>query len=279
MRKISLAKENNKNVAIFGASGFIGGCLNQFLRDFGFDNICTPNLRQEIPKNMTFDIGFWCVGKTANFRDNTVETIDAHVNLLSTVLSNNQFGRFVLISSTRVYQGSVNTYPSEPLTLQPLMADDIYNISKLLGESLVKRYCPKNSLVLRVSNILGPMEEKRDTFIGQILRAIEKGTLTLGTTLDSEKDYLWISSAMQQIYEHGFSERIGVMNIASGENISNERWILEFEKRFQFCWSVSDVARRTIFPKIELDDSFKIKLYDEPIRNVCTTTQIKAKYE
>ena len=257
----------------------MGRGLNQYLKKMGCNNIYRPDLRRETPKNMTFDIGFWCIGKTANFRDDIVETIDAHVNLLNTVLSNNEFGRFVLISSTRVYQWSGATHPSAPVTLRPLMADDLYNISKVLSESLVVQHCPTNSLILRVSNILGPMEEKRNTFIGQLLRAIEKGTLVLDTTLDSEKDYLWISSAMQQICEYGFSEKTGVANIASGQNISNRRWILAFEGKFQFCWSVSDIAKRTIFPRIEIDGTYNIESHDEPIGKVCATTQIKAKYE
>jgi len=128
-----------------------------------------------------------------------------------------------------------------------------------------------------VSNILGPAEETRDTFIGQLLRAIEKGTLILETTLDSEKDYLWISSAIQQIYEQGFSEKTGVLNIGGGQNITNEEWIAAFERKFQSCWSVSDIAKRTIFPRIELDDSYKIARFNDPIINVCATTQIRAK--
>lgn len=277
MRKTPLVIENNKNVVIFGASGFIGGYLNQYLEKMGFKNVSTPALRQEIPKRRIFDIGFWCIGKTANFRDSTIETLDAHVNLLNAVLSNNEFGRFVLLSSTRVYQWSGDTHPSAPITLQPSMTDDLYNISKLLGESLVTQHLPEKSLILRVSNILGPAEETRNTFIGQLLRAIEKGTLILDTTLDSEKDYLWISSAIQQIYEQGFSEKTGVLNIGGGQNISNEEWIAALERKFQFCWSVSDIAKRTIFPRIELDDSCKITALIDPIINVCATTQIRAK--
>ncbi len=277
MRKIPLAIENNKKVVIFGASGFIGGFLNQYLKQMGFRNICTPSLRQEIPKNVSFDIGFWCIGKTANFRDSTTETVDAHVTLLNAVLSQNQFGRFVLLSSTRVYQWSNHTYPTAPLPSQPLVPDDLYNISKLLSENIVTQYHPKNSLIIRVSNIVGPMEETRNTFIGQLLRAIEKGRLILETTLDSEKDYLWISQAIQKIYEQGFSKKIGVTNIGGGQNISNAKWIEALEKKFQFFWSVSDHAQQTIFPKIKLDACYKIEPHNEPIVKVCATTKIRPK--
>ncbi|HXP50012.1 MAG TPA: hypothetical protein VN922_08665, partial [Bacteroidia bacterium] len=90
---------------ILGSNGFIGSSLHKYLSERSEDCFCPP-------RNYIFDekenLGhvIYCIGLTADFRDNPIETVNAHVSKLIKVLENTKYESFLYLSSTRVYAGN-----------------------------------------------------------------------------------------------------------------------------------------------------------------------------
>jgi hypothetical protein len=81
----------------------------------------------------------YCIGLTADFRSRTFDTVEAHVCTLLDVLRRGEFESIVYLSSTRLYAGSDSTSEETSIRISPF---DVYNTSKLAGESLVLKLRP-----------------------------------------------------------------------------------------------------------------------------------------
>ena len=121
---------------ILGASGFIGSHLVKFLRTKGFELLA---LRRE--ESLRGDLGhvIYCIGLTADFRTRPLDAMEAHVSRLVEVLRQNNFISLLYLSSTRVYQRLPLDSMADETAIIPVDTNDpsdIYNLSKLAGESI-----------------------------------------------------------------------------------------------------------------------------------------------
>ena len=139
---------------ILGASGFIGSNLVKFLEQKGVECFCPERDYQYTKKE---DLGHvvYCIGMTSDFRFKPVETIEAHVCKLNQVLNNSLFSSFLYLSSTRVYNGCVSGDESSNLSVNPNDFSDLYNISKIMGESVCLSKENEKIRVARLSNVIG----------------------------------------------------------------------------------------------------------------------------
>lgn len=205
---------------VFGDKGFIGRNLTKHLLHKGYD---VNRISRDNFVTSTESLGnvFYCIGMTANFRSQPYATIDAHVCLLKKILETSTFDSFTYLSSTRIYQGAKDTHEEAPLEVLPIKLDYIYNISKIMGESLCIN-SNANVKIVRLSNVFGE-DMPPDTFLSRILSdAVNKKNVEFLTSAISAKDYVSIEDVVRWLPQIAIHGKHTIYNVASGKNTSNQ---------------------------------------------------------
>ena len=161
-------------ITILGASGFIGSQLARKLAAGGA-NYRAIGRNDPIP-NENLGHVIYCIGVTADFRTRPLDTVEAHVCALIELIRGHQFESLLYLSSTRVYAGDDSSNEEKPLHVSPPNAPDLYNISKVMGESIVLN-CAPNARVARLSNVYGP-DFDSDNFLPSIVRDASGNTIS-----------------------------------------------------------------------------------------------------
>lgn len=176
---------------IFGGTGFIGSHLVAFLEGKGY-RVYVPK-RAEVFSDLS-DLGrvIYCIGVAGDFRPRPFDTIELNVELLSKILRSGTFTSFVYLSSTRIY-GSKDfvsrAAEDSRFTVFP-DSDAIYDLSKLLGESLCATQHSRNIQIARLSNVVGA-HLNSSTFLGALASTIQsKTTVVIKEGPNSSKDYI-----------------------------------------------------------------------------------------
>lgn len=231
---------------ILGASGFIGSHLRAHLEETGHE--CFAPARGDASV-FGQELGhvIYCIGLTADFRQRPFDTVRAHVCLLAEVLEKAKFESLLYLSSTRVYTGAASGDEDAQL-----MAGDLYNISKLTGESLCFASGRANVRVARLSNVFGN-DFSSDNFLPSLIRsAVADGRVILGTTLDSAKDYVSIDDVASILPKIALAGKQRVYNVASGRNASNRELIKAIRDMTGCTMKVAEHARHVSFPPIQI---------------------------
>jgi nucleoside-diphosphate-sugar epimerase len=238
-------------ITVLGASGFIGSALVKRLEETKVEYLA-PGRDEALTNRQLGDI-IYCVGLTADFRSRPFETVEAHVCHLARILRDCEFDSLVYLSSARVYQGQ-NTPASEVDSLQVSTSDqeDLYNISKIMGESLALA-STKKIRVVRLSNVYGN-DFTSQNFLSSIIReAVSKGRVTVRNTPDAEKDYVSLHDVVSALTKISREGKQRLYNLASGMNVSNQV-LLQKIHDFTGCEIVFDPsAAKTSFPAIRID--------------------------
>lgn len=206
---------------LIGGKGFVGRHLHQALQANGWDSYVAE---RDDPRLTTDDLGhvFYCAGLTADFRQRPYATVDAHVHLLSSILQHTRFASLTYLSSTRVYAGALNTQEDAALTVSAHLSGDLYNISKLMGESLCL-HGGRNVRVVRLSNVYGAGMPEQN-FLADILNAATKTKrVVFRSSPDSEKDYISITDVVRFLPIIATQGEIGIYNLARGRNTTHAR--------------------------------------------------------
>lgn len=246
---------------ILGGAGFIGSNLLRHLRQA--DHECfAPSRGADSLFCSPLGHVIYCIGLTADFRSRPLDTAEAHVCLLRRLLEHADFESLTYLSSTRVYTGASVTDETATLYVNPNQAGDLYNLSKLLGESLCLHGGRANTRVVRLSNIVG-LRPDPDTFIDQLLEEGRlSGRVMLHTALNSRKDYLYIDDAVFALERIAQSKAQGIINVASGEGVSNQQIVQFLESEMGFRVDVTANAPTWDFTAINtrrLKDEFAIR--------------------
>lgn len=196
----------------------------------------------------------YCIGLTADFRNRPWDTVDAHVGILRHLLAKGHFASLTYLSSTRVYLGSNAGHEDAPLTVRPEAPDQLYNLSKLMGESLCHAaHRPEKPVrVVRLSNVVGG-DLNSDNFIYALLReALATGTIQLNSSLDSAKDYIAlpdVTRMLEHIASHGQAR---CYNLASGQQTRHGEIVQAIATLTGARVSVAADAPRMDFPAIDI---------------------------
>ena len=239
------------HISVLGANGFIGKNLVNYLRDQGHQCDAPAKGDESIFHNPLGHV-IYAIGLTADFRSRPLDTVEAHVCLLRRLIEEGDFESLTYLSSTRVYTGSNTTDETAALRVQPSDFGDLYNLSKLMGESLCLHGGRANTKVVRLSNIVG-LRSDSDIFIDQLLdEGYAHGTIELRTALSSTKDYLYIDDAVSLISAIALSSQSGIFNVASGEGVENHQIVRLLEDEMGFETRVQEDAPAWDFVPIDI---------------------------
>jgi len=210
---------------IFGASGFVGSHLRQYLVTQGH-SVSTPARGEELDfVNAHSNIGhvIYAIGLTANFRQKPFETVEAHVSKLSDLIQRATFDSWVYLSSTRVYAGlGHDVLASEDSFLKVIPSlDMIYNLSKLTGESICVSQDNPTIRVARLSNVYG-VGMSGSTFLSSVIQeASSTGAVTINEAPKSSKDYVSVEDVSMLLTQIAMDGQSRIYNIASGQSTTH----------------------------------------------------------
>ena len=236
---------------ILGSTGFVGSNLKDFLIEKGEEVFCPPrNFIPESGKN--YGNVIYCIGLTSDFREKPSETIEAHVSLLNKLITNLKFESFIYLSSTRIYQHSNSTHEDDFIYVNPNIKGDLYNISKLMGESICLSNDNENIKVVRLSNVIGNDFNSGNFFYSILEHAINESKIELSQSLESSKDYIHISDVLSLIYKISKNGKERVYNLATGYNVANKELIDLLSKQIEFNLSIRQPVNNLVFNNIEI---------------------------
>jgi len=234
---------------VLGASGFIGSHLvAQLHRE---RQGCFPIGRGDsLPDDPGHIID--CTGLTADFRTRPFETVEAHVCRLLDILRRSTFESFLYLSSTRVYGvGDGIASEEDKVQVEPLKFDDIYNISKVMGEAVCFSLDKSNVRVVRLSNVYG-YDSKSENFMFTLIRdALCDSKIVLHVAPDSSKDHISVEDVVGILPRIAVSGEHRIYNAAHGVNTTVVE-IADRLKELTGCSVETTTEARTVcFPVID----------------------------
>lgn len=233
---------------ILGASGFVGSHLVRWLEARSLP-YWAPK-RDEGIFDRSLGHVIYCIGLTADFRQRPYDTARAHVCYLLDILEKAEFASFLYLSTTRLYRGMQTSHEDTGLQVNPLLPDDLYNISKIMGESVCFACNRTNVRVARLANVYGTDFSSTNFLFSVIRSAVDNGHVVLRTSMTSEKDYVSINDVVRLLPEIARSGRYRIYNVASGVNTTNGALTDAIQRETGCTIEVADKAETITFPPI-----------------------------
>ena len=215
---------SREHFTIIGGAGFIGSELGAYLSAQGA-SCGVPD--RDIPSQLEGPLGhvLYCAGTTADFRQRPFDTIEAHISQLNRILRDGRFDSLTYLSSTRVYIHSETTNENARISVDPNNPEDLFNLSKLSGESLCINSGRRNVRAIRVSNVIGEDPDAKN-FVFDLMRAAKvDGRIVLRSSLASEKDYIHIADVVAATAMIARGGTRPLYNLASGTNVTNQQMV------------------------------------------------------
>ena len=210
---------------VVGASGFVGSRLTASLRDAGHEVFAPARESQELFARPLGRL-IYCAGLTADFASRPFDTVQAHVGLLARLLQEGLFEHLVYLSSTRLYDGlgENNGSPASEthsLLLNPNEPRHLYDLSKGLGESLCLSTAGKRASVARLACVYDWQAGSPGFLSTWLQQAMQERQMFIDTASGIVRDYIHLDDVVAALIAMSTQQSTGIVNIATGENISN----------------------------------------------------------
>jgi nucleoside-diphosphate-sugar epimerase len=209
---------------IFGGKGFIGQNLSRYLEGRGH-KVWVPSHSALESHGQELGNVIYAIGLTGDFRSRPIDTVNAHVCKLIELLTHSQFDSWLYLSSSRVYSGlPINKPAREDMALCVNNdLDGLYNISKLMGESICLSIPNKTIKIVRLSNVYG-LGQSRHTFLGEVIdEIVRNGKIIIQEAADSEKDYIALNDVLPLLESIAISGKKRIYNVASGQPLRHDQ--------------------------------------------------------
>lgn len=204
---------------VLGARGFVGRHLVAHLDALGHE-VFAPERNDASIFDRPLDHVIYCIGLTADFRRKPFQTVHAHVSFLAEVLERADFESLLYLSSTRVYSRTADTCETALLSSDLCDPSDLFNLSKLLGESICLHSGRSGTRVARLSNVVG-FDSESENFLPTLIREALSGRIMLLTDPASAKDYIGLSDVLRVLPHIAIEGQERIYNVANGRNINN----------------------------------------------------------
>lgn len=206
-------------ITVLGARGFIGSHLVAALQ--AAQTPCFAPERDD-PAIFQQPLGhvIYCIGLTADFRSRPFATVRAHVEVLNRLLEHGNFASLTYLSSTRVYARAETACEDQQIPVLPSDPSDLYNISKLMGESLCLGSGVDRARVVRLSNVLGRDFQSDNLVMALIREGVGNGVLRMNSAADSSKDFVLIDDVVAMLPKIACFGRQRCYNLGTGRNLS-----------------------------------------------------------
>jgi nucleoside-diphosphate-sugar epimerase len=205
---------------VIGARGFIGARLAQALAADGHE-VQTP--ARGGPLDGPLGRVMYCAGLTGDYRTRPFDTVEAHVSLLSRVLAEGDFERLVYLSSTRLYQttGAAVAREDQPLRLDPNDPEQVYELSKALGENLAVNRSGGRGAAARLSYVFDWSPGAAGFLSDWLVRARDARDLDVASTSGDSRDYIHLDDVVRALRALADSDVNAVVNVAAGRGTRN----------------------------------------------------------
>ena len=251
MKSLAGEPKANRLITVLGATGFIGSHLVKRLGELG-RNFFAPDRDEAFTQRNYGDV-IYCIGVTADFRNRPFATVAAHVCHLTRVLEECDFDSLLYLSSVRVYKNSsAPAREDDALALNPAVPDDLYNISKVMGESLTLS-CGKKGRVARLANVYGKNFDSPNFLSAVIAEAVTKTEVIVRNAPDAEKDYVSVGDVVDSLIKIATQGEHSIYNVASGRNLSNARLLGKIRELTGCRVTFDAAAPKVTFPAINID--------------------------
>jgi len=239
------------HITILGGQGFIGSRLANWLHQRGHE-VFVPHRDEHLVGRQLGSV-VYAIGVTSDFRQRPFDTVAAHVCRLNEVLRDCDFETLTYLSSTRVYHGLQGIADeNSPLMADPQRPDELYNISKMAGESLALA-SGRPTKVVRIANVYG-LGDTSSNFLASVIReAATTGFVTLETGPESAKDYVAVDDVVRWIEHVTLDGKHRLYNLASGENVTHRALALALSRVTDAKIDFAPDAPAVIHPPISTD--------------------------
>ncbi|MDZ7921990.1 NAD-dependent epimerase/dehydratase family protein [Rhodoferax sp.] len=209
---------------VLGANGTIGRRLVARLRATG-QTVDTPGRGEAGLYRRPLGHVIYAIGLTADFRRRPYDTMQAHVSVLAEMLQQADFEscsfRHHGARLWRALPGPRGWSRCLVLAQDP---SDLYNLSKLMGESLCLQDARAGVRVARLSNVVGGEDAGSANFVPSLVREARSGRIVLQTAADSAKDYIHIDDVAELLPRIAAGGRERLYNVASGVQTTHAQW-------------------------------------------------------
>jgi nucleoside-diphosphate-sugar epimerase len=238
--------------AVFGSEGWIGSALVRHLVSKGHE-VYGATRHNWPAAGQNLGNAIFAIGLTGNFRGRPIQCARAHVATLLEVFERYRFESFLYLSSTRVYRGASEGSEEVTLLVRPIDPDDVYNITKLAGESVCLSTNEPRVRVARLSNVFG-LGNRTNNFLSSIISdATTSGRVVIQTSRESQRDYVGLADIVFIIESIALTGQARLYNVASGRNVTNNQIAELITRSLGADVRFSENAATITYPRIIID--------------------------
>ena len=206
---------------VFGSDGFVGKRLVARLSDLGH-HVQTVGRNEDFQsKYPTLGHVIYCAGVTGSrFKTEQFRVVNAHISLMAQVLESGTYTTFLYMSSARMYEESLDgTSVGARFSVDPWQVSDFYNLSKLMGESLILQSGISSARIVRVAYAVDYADDSTDN-VTHFIRSALKGRVRFTAHRESVKDYVVMKDIVDVLPTLALNGSSRMYNLASGMNTS-----------------------------------------------------------
>jgi nucleoside-diphosphate-sugar epimerase len=240
------------NFTIIGSTGFIGNALAKSLKAKS-EIVFTPPRDDETVFSTSLGHVIYAAGVTADFRSRPFDTLRANTTFVAKLLEQASFESLLYLSSARIYRHSAYCREDAEIFLRSHEPEDLYDLTKLTGESLCHATKRDSVRVVRLTNVVGSDFHSQNFLFDLIRSACDSGQIKLRSGLKSAKDYILLEDVIKTLPKIAVSGGHKCYNLGSGYNLTHAELLEPILQATKASLTVEPNAPEIIIPPIDIE--------------------------